>query len=333
MGLFGFIKKIIDSSNDTKQNPIPGTNNSIDELLNSPALRNSNSAFANVNFLSIINGKPLEQSPDSYYRLFERQFKIYDPLRKHKDLINAGLLIEAPMNMSISYAYKVPELKMILESRGLKKTGKKDELVQRIIEETDISLLKIRPVYILSESGKEYIRKYQYYIDVVKYLDCDMTIQMFDDMKKTAPDKSVQEIVFSVCQTLDKVYKDQKLYWNLQCNQKKKFTILIDMKNYQEAGYYAIAYMYLKLSGMTNYGIVEYENLTLDMAYENCLNTVEIPNISTLVDKCYKEYKLPFHYFKPNVTAEIITKLYNGEEVYLASYKRKSSRPSSYDLI
>ncbi len=160
-----------------------------------------------------------------------------------------------------------------------------------------------------------------------------MTIQMFDDMKKTAPDKSVQEIVFAVYQSLDKVYKDQKLYWNLQHNQKKKFAVLIDMKNYQEAGYYAIAYMYFKLSGMTNYSIIEYENLTLDMAYENCLNTVEIPNISTLVDKCYKEYKLPFHYFKPNVTAEIITKLYNGEEVSLASYKRKASRPSSYDLI
>ncbi len=329
MGLSDFFRKLLNTTSDESKN-IPTAID--DSAITAPALRNANTPFANVNFLSKINGRPLEQTSDYYYLGFDREFAIHDPLKKHKDMIEAGFLVKAPLNVSIAYNYKVSDLKNILEKFGLKKAGNKEELIRRLIDEANTDSLKINPVYILSSSGKEYVTKYHYYVEAVKYLDCDLTIQMFDSAKKIFPDKSVQEIVFHLYQTLDQKYIDSRFYWRLGYNQKKKFNVLIELQNYKDAGYYAIVYIYLKLSGMTDYGIDDYKDLSLDMSYKDCLNTVEIFNIPVLVNKCYKEYRLPFHYFKPQVTSEIITRLYNGEEVSLASYRKKAARPSSYSL-
>lgn len=78
-----------------------------------------------------INGSKIRGN-DHYSLYFEGRYGIMNISTLHRWLYEQGYLREALLPEALSF-YKVPELKAILESLGLKKAGNKSELIDRII--------------------------------------------------------------------------------------------------------------------------------------------------------------------------------------------------------
>lgn len=83
------------------------------------------------------NGSKIRRN-DEYSLYFEGRYRIMNINMLHRWLYEQGYLKLANLSEALSL-YKVPELKIILESLGLRKTGKKDELINRVINVLDDS--------------------------------------------------------------------------------------------------------------------------------------------------------------------------------------------------
>lgn len=84
------------------------------------------------------NGSKIE-SNDRYSLYFEGRYGIMNISTLHRWLYEEGYFRKANFREAINL-YKVPELKTILESIGLKKTGKKADLIERVENNIDDDL-------------------------------------------------------------------------------------------------------------------------------------------------------------------------------------------------
>lgn len=93
---------------------------------------------------------------NGYIVAFMYECQITNPEKLDKWLLNNDYLRKPTIEEALS-RYKVPELKEILIKKGVKATGKKAELIERLISvlsESDVStLLKFDKRYFLSEKG------------------------------------------------------------------------------------------------------------------------------------------------------------------------------------
>jgi len=93
---------------------------------------------------------------EGYGTCFMYECQVTNPERLDKWLLHNGYLREPNIEETLS-RYKVPELKEFLSKKGMKVTGKKAELIERLISvlsENDIEiLLKSDKRYFLSEKG------------------------------------------------------------------------------------------------------------------------------------------------------------------------------------
>lgn len=78
------------------------------------------------------NGSKI-RSNDQYSLYFEGRYGLMNVSALHRWLYKQGYLRTANLSEALSL-YKVQELKMILESLGLKKTGDKSDLIERVIK-------------------------------------------------------------------------------------------------------------------------------------------------------------------------------------------------------
>lgn len=84
----------------------------------------------------------------------------------HQRMIQEGYLAEASFKDRIS-ALKVADLKMVLKKAGLATTGKKDVLIQRILDsgaEESIDAVSAEALFSLSETGAAFLTEYQDYV-------------------------------------------------------------------------------------------------------------------------------------------------------------------------
>lgn len=89
-------------------------------------------------------------------------------------LISEKYIMRADIINTLIAKYNSQELKTIAESVGVKKTGNKSELAQRIANELSSSevnrILSENPLYILSEKGHSYLAANEDYVPLHKYL-------------------------------------------------------------------------------------------------------------------------------------------------------------------
>ena len=103
-------------------------------------------------FLDWADGKSIKEKED-YPQYFFYDYGILNCKELHKNMIKENFLQEANIKI-ILLSKSVDELKKILEEYGLKKSGKKIELVERIIENNDFSKIDVSTsIYELSEKG------------------------------------------------------------------------------------------------------------------------------------------------------------------------------------
>lgn len=101
-------------------------------------------------------------SAEQYPSYMQYSWGIEDPIQFHIDLIQQGYLVEMDMEQKIQYL-KIVDLKNILRSQKLPVSGKKQELINRILEHIDLNSVKNTVVnqkkYYLSKKAIDFLSK------------------------------------------------------------------------------------------------------------------------------------------------------------------------------
>ena len=109
-----------------------------------------------------------------------------NPREFHKNLIEEGYFVEAPMKEKLDYL-KVADLKKILKDQGLHVSGKKVELVERLIDNCDENRLNRyfkNKIYVLSDKGEKFVGEHDDYIRLYKHPSWNIKWQTLDGYKK-----------------------------------------------------------------------------------------------------------------------------------------------------
>jgi DNA-binding MarR family transcriptional regulator len=105
----------------------------------------------------------------------------------HKEMIAEGYLEKSSVHETLSM-YKVDELKQILDSLGEKKSGKKEELIERILQtspgENLAALERQHNCYSLSEKGRLFLDSHDDYVTLHLYHShWNITVDEYENFK------------------------------------------------------------------------------------------------------------------------------------------------------
>ena len=271
-------------------------------------------------FLDWADGKSIKEKED-YPQYFFYDYGILNCKELHKNMIREDFLQEANIKI-ILLSKSVDELKKILEEYGLKKSGRKIELVERIIENNDFSKIDVsNSIYELSEKGKEFIKKYNY---ILVLRETSISISEFEKEKaKIEKPLSTNDIIWSIYNkhSLRFFYeKDFGLYRNtifemanfLRKEGRNKQALLFELKG-----------LYCDLSGKSNNNSTEPKEMLFIVNTNNILKLKDYFS-SEMLDSCW-QVEFPFHYCNKRIFSDIILDIFNGlsgDEI-LEKYKPK----------
>ncbi len=237
---------------------------------------------------------------------------------------------------------KVSDLKDILKKNGEVLTGKKDELIKRIIEKIPVDHYgdSLEKVYKITDLGKKEIEERSVYIDNKKF-GFSFSINEIEEAEKLYKQKGNNDktaiMGYLIDNNLNKL-SSQK-HFGLLRNEYHRLHVYYLKKGKKEKALEALlTTLYLDLSGMeNNNGVSKYELLGvfLDTTLWGVLQEqLKDLNIDTnqlqglffeSTNKCVT--KLPFRYFEPNIMFQIMIDRLNGEQNLLEKYARYSNRP------
>lgn len=196
------------------------------------------------------NGKTLKVN---YPQYFKERYTI-NPAKMHKELIDEGLLEPASTEDKFNNL-KISELKDILRANSLKLSGKKQDLIDRLIENAveppDIDM------YSLSLKGKNFLDENSLWIDF--HQDTPMNIDIkeykkeWNRLKTKGNNPDYDDIIWNISKrNLDYASKHNK-YNEYRINMENIFHIYDNQENYPEAVKAAIVICCIDLSGLDDY--------------------------------------------------------------------------------
>lgn len=278
---------------------------------------NCNTPFSNANFLKWADGKSLPSDGSAYPKYMQYRYSITQPLKKHEQMISEGFLIEGDAKDSLS-KLKVQELKNILSEHNIPATGKKDVLIQRIIENVDCSNLNFPKILVLTEKGKNYLSKYNYYIEFNEYISQNIIelsdLSKFDDIKKEQPYLRTNDIVWHILQMKYFEYMRKQSYGLVRNIELSRYRILEKEGKKKDATYHLLIVFYYDLSGMHNNGtILKYNDLFIAPGLIQPLRSLKDFIDSNMIHRIYQRIDVPFRYFNEDIFYEIICDLLNAD--------------------
>lgn len=304
-------------------------------------LRTSCLEPSEILFLDYIEGCPTKDLSLPKYWKYEYHLKPKKVINKFKRL---NYIKESDYKFNIAN-YKVVELKEVLKKYNLKVSGKKSQLVERIIKEIpeeDCKRIFNKSYYQLTEKAHELLKDNQHIIYAHKrrnYLN--ISIYEVDSMKKKMPDKNMYEIFLIILNNQLKGYSKNKDWGLYRCILYNKSLIYHDMGEYEKELKLLCEVCYRDLSGLGNSGIIDsLEISTLAPAVVD--NLIEAKENLNLSDNQLKNFyfdsissiNLPFHYFTNELTWEILYgEIYEDEKTLEELYKKGKQRPLSKNYI
>lgn len=253
--------------------------NSFKKTVKSPVIDNTKENDNSLQMGDIILLYWIENSPhDNFPAYFEYDYHINPQLHRNK-LINMGMLEFQKSQKSLS-KLKVIELKEILKNESLPTSGKKDQLVQRIIDNFDILETRIPQALCLTESGEQVLLENQnlikahqdQYISAVEYKDYSIKFpeDSYDDIKiKILNDQMAKNV------------REQR-FGLVRINNLALGDLYQKQKEYKIALKYFIKAMLFDCSGLKN----SYEYIPHPIYTEPILNSFIITEIRNISDKC-----------------------------------------------
>lgn len=150
-------------------------NNSLDATLEEYFL------YGKVLMLNLFeNGSSLR---DTFPAYFEYECHLSNASKLQNQILNEGYLAPAPIHLVLK-SYTVQELKIIADSIGCKKSGKKAELINRICQnmptETINSVLQNEKIYVLSEIGEYFLHSNYDYVELHRHWNYNVPLHAFN---------------------------------------------------------------------------------------------------------------------------------------------------------
>lgn len=239
-------------------------------------------------------GYEIFSNNDKYPRWTSYKLYLTDPKNKHKQLVQDGYLTIAPINIALE-KLRVAELKSILNQYNLLAKGKKDELINRIINNVDASSLNLPKHYVLSDKGSKYLDEHEDLVAVC-WNRYNISFTEYEETRLTMPKAKLNDIFWHIFQVRYDTYFINQEWGSLRCNELHRALLLKSENNNKEALYYYILVTYYDLSGCGNGNAIE------EKEYVEAVPSIliEIHKLGEfyeerMIDRCYKNY-LPHHY-------------------------------------
>ena len=154
--------------------------------------------YAKAVFLwTFSKASPIKED-DEYARYLLYECGIRNASAFHKKMVREGFLQESQACDMVA-ALKMSEIKTILSDLGLQTTGKKEALVQRVIENIDsANVRQYFPItmYSISDTGKTFLAEHEGYILLHRHRNWDISWQEFD--ANSRPGRSINDTVWGI---------------------------------------------------------------------------------------------------------------------------------------
>lgn len=167
MGIFGIFKN---KHSSNIRNDITVSNDYESKYIITKMLSGAKSGFV------------LTTDPKGYARWFNYDLGINDPYSKYLELIQQGYLIKGDVSVVLN-KMKMPELKTILDAQKLPTKGKKQDLIDRIISECDLSTVELPEYYVLSDLGNRFYSENVELLEIRKLKEYDISFEQFYQFK------------------------------------------------------------------------------------------------------------------------------------------------------
>lgn len=201
MGLFDFLKK-----KDTYKNELPP----IPKISAKQSDKSDNDTGKNFNpnvpiealtiFLWCSDGQPIKYD-NEYVGYLKYQYNITNPSTFHKRMITEGYLQKADIETTLK-SFLLPTLKEYCEKFELKKTGKKADIIKRLIQETPVDfqnkLIEETGLYRLSLKGKAIVDKNYQFVYLHKHSSWCVSPNDYKKESKKNPGLSYFEIIRNI---------------------------------------------------------------------------------------------------------------------------------------
>lgn len=146
------------------------------------------------------NAKSLKQN-DEYQRYFTYECGITNPRAYHEQLITDGFLIPSSDTETLK-GYKVSELKELCDSFSIVKTGKKQDIIERLVQNVSPDLLKNytnkEQHYSLSEKGVNFLSKHKDYIEFHKNTVWGISLDEYEKEKANTRENDFYKIALRI---------------------------------------------------------------------------------------------------------------------------------------
>ena len=281
--------------------------------------RNDNYAIAA--FVSMSEkGASVGKSNDNYPRYFSYTYKVFDPVKYHKKVIEDGYLTEAPPEYSLK-KMKVDQLKAILADAGLSDKGKKDILISRIVESVPLSPLNLETYYLPSEKGLEHLKKFDYVFSLSNY---DISWEAYDDFAKNRPDYlKPNDIIWQLLNERFNANNIKGYYGSAGHDLGRMGKFLEREERFLDALSHYTKALYYATSGCESPHLVyKPEEIYISPHLIEPINRLGEHYDSRIIDRCYDRYRLQQHYISKENFEKLLFDIFADNPISIQNYMK-----------
>lgn len=281
------------------------------------------------------NGKPLKEN-EEYQRYFEFECGITNPSGYHKRLIEEGYLEPSSITDTIS-SLKVSELKVICDSLGISKNGKKQDLVKKIISSSSPNNLQSfvkEKLYSLSIKGASFIKEHEDYVALHNHKNWDISLEEYVDFKNSLPFYSnFRDVAWGIFNK--RIIEYSNKYGLLRNNYLHMSYLMQEENNHSEELRYLLYVLFFDVCGIETVEhlniydskdeankYLSYESMAFDTCIPSHIASLKDYFEETYVDQIYAQYKhLPLNLCDVVTFKLMISDIFNGYEGIKEKYE------------
>ena len=253
--------------------------------------------YAKTLFLYAHQRANIIKNNDKYVGYLQYDCGITNPKLFHQQLIDEGYFRQANIG-EVLETYKLPELKELLKGNGQTTTGKKDELIQKIINTSSQEYLakieKEKVYYVLSEKGRKYLQEKDDYVKVHQMQSIKLYEYITEKQKGVL--NNFNDICWSIYNKRTIKYSSQSNFGMVQYNYLDMARLLDSEEKYQRALEMYIRVLICVLNGSV-VNITHYKNMYNDGIYTKKEIIENIGNMSHIwIDLISRIVELKVHY-------------------------------------
>lgn len=265
--------------------------------------------------------------PEHYPLYYAQEYGLTNPKLLHQQLIDEGFLVPSSIPQLLT-TLKVSDLQQILRSYTLKVSGKKEELINRLLSNVAIEKLSPifqneRPCYSLSDKGIDFLNKHKDYIRFHQYAKYGVSLDEYECAKETLcySENCEQILIFLYNQKVDKDPYNRLYHLVLS----QLYDIRQDSDNalreFLIVKYFDVNYVYAfqQLHSSLQYlsfskaakGMYECEKNNLVLAPSDASYIAEHQNmhLRNILNSIYSQYLLKDLIIPPNVFSTIVSEM------------------------